>query len=183
MNLTNLIQAAKNGSKAAFNCLFSENVRYLTAVASRSMSQQVRNKVSATSLVNETYLCASQCIHQFRGNTPEELRGWLCRIAIRKVANLPRRPEIRQPMSSLPMDVEDLQSNPAESLLERESRDKFLAAYRRLAPAERMLIDLVHQGKLTWQQIGQKFNVSADTARKRWAALQVRLGKEIEDSQ
>jgi RNA polymerase sigma-70 factor (ECF subfamily) len=64
---------------------------YLRAIARLQIEKQFQAKIDASDVVQQTMLEACRGIDEFRGATPEELRGWLRRILSRNLADEVRR--------------------------------------------------------------------------------------------
>ncbi len=63
----------------------------LTQLARREIGPDLAAKVSASDIVQETFLAAGRDISQFRGASPAELRGWLKGILKHLIINVRRR--------------------------------------------------------------------------------------------
>ena len=82
-----VLAAAREGSAEALGILWTQCRNYLLLVANERLDPALKPKVSPSDLVQDTFLEAQRDLAQFRGERPDELRAWLCRILINNVAN------------------------------------------------------------------------------------------------
>lgn len=74
------IAAGREGCADSQGKLFDRCRHYLLLVAERELSPTLRGKLGASDIVQETFLNARRGFGQFRGESEEELVGWLRRI-------------------------------------------------------------------------------------------------------
>ena len=77
-----LIESARAGETEQLGQLLQFYFNYLTVLASSQLDQRLRKRVSPSDLVQETMLAAHRDFHAFRGQSPQELVGWLRQILI-----------------------------------------------------------------------------------------------------
>lgn len=77
-----LIGAARRGEKEQLGRLLQFYFNYLTVLASTQLDNRLRRRVNPSDLVQETLLAAHRDFAAFRGETPQELVGWLRQILI-----------------------------------------------------------------------------------------------------
>ncbi len=88
---TQLLDQARAGNVEAFAQLF-DRYRNLVRMTLRSqISAELRSKVDASDLLQETFLTASRSVAEFAGQDPETFVRWLQVIAARRVADAYRR--------------------------------------------------------------------------------------------
>jgi RNA polymerase sigma-70 factor (ECF subfamily) len=80
MHHSRLIDQAKLGDRQAIAGLLDGYRNYLQLIAQIQTSKTLQGKVEASDLVQETCLAAYRDIGQFRGQSEQELLGWLRRI-------------------------------------------------------------------------------------------------------
>ena len=86
-----LLDRARAGDTEAFARLF-ERYRNLIRMTLRSqISAELRAKVDASDLLQETFLAATHSIREFAGSDPETFVRWLQVVAARRVADAYRR--------------------------------------------------------------------------------------------
>src|SRR4051794_16537535 len=87
MDIAALLSAARSGSDSAFEQLLGAVRPYLQILAEGEVPADVRTKVAASDLVQETLALAYQGIGRFRGRTEAEFRAWLRQILTHQTAN------------------------------------------------------------------------------------------------
>ena len=85
-----LIEQARHSSQAVPE-LLQLYVNYLKLLARGWLDTQLRVKVDASDVVQETMIKAHQHFEQFRGSTEAELAAWLRQIMSRNLVDLARR--------------------------------------------------------------------------------------------
>lgn len=78
--ISTLLDQARTGSDEARANLFSQLRGYLSLVAERDVEPQLRPKLGASDLVQESMAVAIEKFDQFRGTSQEELYAWLSTI-------------------------------------------------------------------------------------------------------
>lgn len=77
-----LIEAARAGETEQLGQLLQFYFNYLTVLASTQLDNRLKKRVSPSDLVQETMLAAHRDFGAFRGQSPQELVGWLRQILI-----------------------------------------------------------------------------------------------------
>lgn len=189
-----LIVQARQGSSDAMGELLETCRNYLLAVGNRQLATDLRIKVAASDLVQETFLEAQRDFHQFPGHTHPELLAWLSNILFNNLLNQMRRyrgTEKRQLSREVPLDdlspVEsqdgDLCSNtptPSGCVMAREEAQAVVDAMARLPERYRLAILLRNQLGLSLPEMGQQLGCSPEAARKLWARAVERLQQELD---
>lgn len=190
------IAAGRNGCAASQGKLFERCRNYLLLVANRELDPALRCKLGASDLVQETFINAQRGFGQFRGESEEELIGWLHRIlhnhagqAVRRYRCTDKR-NIRNERSlsestddsrgwQIAGDVE----TPSRQLAATEQADSLAAAVRRLPEHYRQVIQLRNTDRKSFEEIGQLLARSSEAARKLWvrAIEQLRTEMDFED--
>src|SRR5262245_26973640 len=86
-NLSARIEAARAGCTKALGALLGACRPLLVRAAKEQLPADVREKESASDVVQKTLLDAQQGFDNFRGATTEEFRGWMRRILHNNVLN------------------------------------------------------------------------------------------------
>src|SRR5580698_6636474 len=74
------IAAARRGCRTSLGELFENCRNYLLLVANTSVGGELRGRVAASDLVQETFLEAGAIFERFTGDSEEQLLRWLTRI-------------------------------------------------------------------------------------------------------
>ena len=82
VEVQDLISAARGGETEELGHLLQFYFNYLTVLATSQLDQRLRKRMSPSDLVQETMLAAHRDFKAFRGNSPQELVGWLRQILI-----------------------------------------------------------------------------------------------------
>ena len=132
---------------------------YLHLLARLQLDPRLQSKLSSSDLVQQTLLKAHQSIEQFRGQTEEELAGWLRAILACTVANelcrfrqakrdvgLERSLEaaLEESSSRLGAWLEADQSTPSEQAIRHEELMHLAEALARLPADQREALELHH---------------------------------------
>ena len=136
---------------------------YLRTLARMQIEPKLQAKIDASDIVQQTIIEAHKGVQQFRGETDEELRGWLRRIMARNLADEVRKHRrdkrdagLEQSMhaavnhSSLCMEryLEGGTSSPEQRAMKDEQLQGLAAAIEKLPDDQRMAVILHHlQGK------------------------------------
>jgi RNA polymerase sigma-70 factor (ECF subfamily) len=153
---------------------------YLALVARRTIGPELRAKIGASDVVQETFLAAPQHIGAFRGRTEPEWRAWLKAILLHHLAKQRRHQAAdkrRAPdddPARRPRAAADAVTSPSRHLMRRE-RDAALAeALDRLPERYRRVVCWHHQDRLGFREIAERLGVSSDAAQKIWGRALVR---------
>jgi RNA polymerase sigma-70 factor (ECF subfamily) len=164
---------------------------YLTMVATCELGQDLTAKVSASDIVQETFLAAGRDLAQFHGRGPTETRSWLRGILQNLLANTRRhyRGTIKRRVSrelrlslARNSDSRDLMAAIASSITSpsgramRSERATALRAVMEVLPERyRQVIQWHHQERLPFEAIAARLDISAEAARKVWGRALLRL--------
>jgi RNA polymerase sigma-70 factor (ECF subfamily) len=83
-----LLADALRGRREALGALLEVYRHYLYLQAQAQLDLHLRARANPSDLVQETFLQACRHFEQFRGQSPQELLGWLRRILAHSVARL-----------------------------------------------------------------------------------------------
>jgi RNA polymerase sigma-70 factor (subfamily 1) len=159
---------------------FEAHRAYLQQIAARELGDDLRAKVSASDVVQETFLEAQRDMTQFRGRGDGELRAWLRGILLHNLRNLERRyratdrrrigreRSLDDSAASPPEPAAD-QTSPSMAVAREEFHEALRRALSRLPEHYRRVIELRVRGRRTYEEIGQEVGLSAEATRKVWA--------------
>ena len=187
------LAAARAGSREALGQVLETFRGYLLLVADRELDAELRAKGGASDLVQDTFLEAQRDFGCFHGNSADELRAWLRRLLLNNVANFTRQYRQRakrQVSREVPLEAggsshergaglaADILS-PSGQVVAQEQAAALARAMERLPPDYRQVLALRHEQKLTFAQIGEQMQRSANAARMLWLRAVERLQKEL----
>ncbi len=184
------IWKAKAGDHEALGELIDVCHDYLLPVARQFIPLSLKSKYDPADLIQEAALDAHQSIAEFRGDTIQEFHGWLRRILINKSGGIRRRfegTEKRDIDRELVVFSEELEGlarivhrpTPSEMAIDVEQRAQLLRCIDRLPVHLKQAIQLRHREGLTFAEIGEQTNRSADAARKLWERAVDKLRKDV----
>lgn len=187
------IKFVRAGHQAALGALLDTCRTYLLLVANRGLPDDVRRKVGASDLVQETFLQAQQVFERFQGESPEELRAWLVAILENKLAQA-RRHYLGTAMRDVGREVPfaggstgpgideaiDPGAEPPSAIYAAvEEAQKLDAAMKRMPGDYQTAIELRNLERKSFAELGVALDRSADAARKLWLRAFARLQKEL----
>lgn len=186
------ISDAREESAQALGQALEECRQYLLLVANQNLDPELRGKVGASDVVQDTFLEAQRDFGRFAGGSEEELLAWLRRILLNNMANVVRHyrdTDKRQVAREVPIDqvpVEDLQTSqtaeepPSGPVRAAEETAQLDRALEQLPEHYRQVILLRHQQHLPFEEIGQRLGRSAEAARKLWGRAVEQLQQILE---
>ena len=175
-----LVMAAKQGDADAMNTILGQCRNYLLLIANQDLPDALQAKLGASDLVQETLLAAHQNFQQFRGESAEELNGWLRQILCNELYSAGRRftgtkkrradrehwlndSRIEQP------PLADSLNTPGATALQSEEERLLAAAMAKLPDTYQQAIRLRNWDKLKFDEIGLRMGMSGEAARKIWS--------------
>ena len=187
------LAAARAGSQQALGQVLETFRGYLLLIADREMDPELRAKGGASDLVQETFLEAQRDFGRFHGNSADELRAWLRRLLLNNVANFTRQYRERakrQVGREIPLEaggsshergagLEADTLSPSGEALAHEQAEALAQAVQRLPPDYRQVLALRHEEQLSFEEIGQRMQRTANAARMLWLRAVERLQKEM----
>ena len=191
-SIDHLLAAARAGSRDALGDALEACRDYLLHVAVRELAPDVRPKVGASDLVQETLLEAHRGFDQFRGQTGADLLRWLREILRNNLSNAVRRylatakrqadREVRLAGGA----AEDAgpaapSPSPSAEAAAGEERAAVLRALDRLPEDQRRVIVLRNFDGLPFDAVAARMGRTAGAARRLWARAVCRLQREIKE--
>jgi RNA polymerase sigma-70 factor (ECF subfamily) len=187
------LAAARAGSREALGQVLETFRAYLLLIADREMDPELRAKGGASDLVQETFLEAQRDFARFHGTRAEELRAWLRRLLLNNVANFTRQYRERakrQVGREIPLEaggsshergvgLEADTLSPSGEALAQEQAEALAQAVQRLPPDYRQVLALRHEEQLTFEEIGQRMQRTANASRMLWLRAVERLQREM----
>jgi RNA polymerase sigma-70 factor (ECF subfamily) len=167
--------------------------KYLLLVANREMGNDLKSKAGASDLVQETLLEAHRDMGRFTGRTETELRRWLRRLLLHKLAHTVRRyrhVERRRITREVSLETGDLgnsladflaadQTSPGGQAVRREEEVALCAALDRNPERMRLAVLWRHHEACSFDELGRRLGCSNVAARKLWLRALERLQHEL----
>jgi RNA polymerase sigma-70 factor (ECF subfamily) len=175
------LHLAKSGSPEALNHVLQTCRNYLLLIANREIDSELKVKVAASDLVQETLFEASRNFGKFDGETDADVRAWVRRILLNNLAEVRDRfrgtlkREMQREMSIpadrvfSPINNHIANETPAiGKLIRRESLDALQEALSSLPEQYHEVLMLRNRDGLSFEDIGTRMNRSAEAARELW---------------
>jgi RNA polymerase sigma-70 factor, ECF subfamily len=189
-----LMAAARAGSRDALGRALEACRRYLLVVAEGELGPDLKSKGGASDLVQETFLEAQRDFARFDGSSAEELRAWLRQVLVHNVGAFTRRyratgkREIAREVAfgtdgssgGIEQGLAGSTLSPSHAAIEREQALALRRAVERLPDEYRRVVILRFEEELSFEEIGQITDRTADAARKVWSRAMERLRQEWE---
>lgn len=173
MDLTLLVNMAKNGDRNAFGQLVSQFEPVVFGIAMK----RLRNVADAEDIVQETFVMAMQKLHQLR--EPAAFPGWLRQIASNLAANRLARSVHAGSLTGAEMESNDM--SPLSSILAGEETVELQAAIGRLKPIDRDVLLAFYVRDLSIDEIAREFEVPLGTVKRRLHTARNRLRQLLTD--
>ncbi|HTU20984.1 MAG TPA: sigma-70 family RNA polymerase sigma factor [Gemmataceae bacterium] len=177
--LTELLHDARCGSAEALGQLFQACRGYLLTVARQEMAAALRAKVDAADIVQETFIEATRDFTVFRGETEQELLGWLRGILRHNLADLSRYFQMCCRSLSQEVRLLDQLANfliagsargkawtVCEQLIAQEQCLALETALQHLPTTYRWVLQLRYGERCSFSEIGNRLQRSPEAARK-----------------
>jgi RNA polymerase sigma-70 factor (ECF subfamily) len=186
------LRAARAGDLEILGRALESCRDYLLLIAERGLDAGLAAKGGASDIVQETLLGAYRDFATFHGCSRDELLAWLRKILRNNLAVHRRRyrgtrkRQVSREISiasfsdaaathALPCDW----ATPGGVAVRQEQTIALMAALGRIPAHYQRVVVWYQYDRLTFEQIGEKLNRSADAARKLWARALTRLTAEL----
>lgn len=180
--IAKLILAARGGSSDALGELMKSSRQYLLFIANSEFPPELQPKGGASDLVQQTQMEAFQAFAGFRGETGDELLGWLRQILLNNLRDFNRQyqgVEKRQVDREVPLEsaadgriaqqlVAD-QSSPSGRLQNAEQLQKLENAVAQLPDDYRQVVVWHHRDGYSFEEISERLDRSVGAVRKLWS--------------
>jgi RNA polymerase sigma-70 factor (ECF subfamily) len=187
------IDQARADPGSALGRLLDAARQYLLLVANRELPADLRAKLGPSDLVQETLLRAHQHFGQFRGQSEDELLGWLRQILLNHLANVRQtyldteKRDVGREVGLLDVPrgeqvgpLTDPASGPASAAEGRERDDRLHQALGALPADHQAVIRWRTYDDLPFAEVGRRLGRSEEAARKLYARALERLGRLLE---
>jgi RNA polymerase sigma-70 factor (ECF subfamily) len=191
-DLEALLSAARQGQEEALGQLLQGYRHYLLRIAEDDLPGALRSKLGGSDVVQETLVQALASFGQFRGQSLEELQGWLRGIlrnvmshSLRGLGAARRRADrevslqaFADPAGAVPAPG----PTPSNELMREERETAVRQALARLPEAYRQVLVWREWEDLPFAEIARRLDRSADAARMLWWRALERLDQEMRES-
>lgn len=174
-----LLQEARSGSMDALGKILEACRGYLLAVAGRELPPPLQSKVDAADVVQETFIEATRDFVHFRGESEQQLLGWLRGILRHNLTDLNRHFDMNcrslsQEVCLLDELVDCLRSGTTrgnraticEQLIAQEQCRALEKAVQRLPSSYRQVLQLRYGERCHFAEIGERLQRSPEAVRK-----------------
>ena len=182
-----LLARARAGTAVGWEELVELCQDYLLAMARRKMPAELRAKLGASDVVQETLLEAHRGLDSFQGQTRQELLGWLRQMvrnnladAERRYRRIKRRADREVPIDAVgdgtaAWDLPDRGPAPSAIYRNREEAERLARALDDLEEHHRTVLELRHRDGLSFAEIATRMQRTPNAARKLWIRALGRL--------
>ncbi len=191
-DVKSLLQRAKSGDDQALGSLLEIYRNYLNMLARLQIEPALRTQLSASDLVQETFLNAKRGLAGFRGQTERELIAWLRRIMANRMMDALRRQKRvgygrqqiedqfdRSSMSLCGM-LPTKDPSPSDQFAHREQEVILADALETLPESYREVLVLRHLKGLKFAEVAEQMGRSLDSVKNLWVRAIGKLRSELE---
>lgn len=185
-----LIQQARDGEASAAGQLIGDCRDFLHDAARRAIPRLLQSRIDPADLVQDAALKAHRDLSQFAGARRSEFLCWLHRILLNTAASAYRH-HIRAARRKASREVqwsetvgdliepwEDL-SNPYVRIITLEQQERLNRCLDMLPARMRRAIELRNRERLSFADIGERMQLSAEASRKLWLRALERLRRKL----
>ena len=196
-DIVRCIRLARDGESNALGRLIGHYRNYVRLVAATCLDAELRSKMDASDVAQETLLKVHQNFGQFHGATEGEFVAWIRRILANQLTDFRRRRVLSKGreaarerslddvVDSSSMALERLvaasTSSPSERAQRREQGVILADALAALDDDDRDVITLRNLKELPWADVASRMGRSSDAVRMLWTRALRRLGERMGD--
>lgn len=176
---TTLLDAARQGDSSALGEICEQVREYLLLTVQQELGGDLRSKLGASDIVQQSFLEAQQGINQFAGSSEGELRAWLKQIVVHNLVDSARQfrtTRQRDVTREMPLqwidecrDFTSDQKTASSLIRHRETDEELLRAIAQLPQRQRRIIEMRHRDAMSYTIIAEKLAISEPAARKLWS--------------
>lgn len=165
----------------------------LLSISNSELPEELKAKLGASDVVQDTILEIIKSFHQFGGTTAAEFRGWICSVLRNNLRDSNRRfreAEKRAVERERALDDDDSRGNmirllavgdsPSDQAVMDEQLQALARALDALPKHYRQVLELHHWQRLTFEEIGKITDRSTDAARMLWWRALERLQEDLD---
>ena len=185
---------ARRGDREAIGDVVDQCRGYLMAIAHGELDETIRGKIGVSDVVQETLLRAQKKLPDFRGESRNQLFGWVRKILLHHIADVrkayrgtDKRRVDREVALNHIMDASGdalVQlavdtATPGRGAVAAEELAKLKAAISSLSDEQRMVLTLRTWERLPFAEVGQRMGRSPDSARMLWSRAVKELTRQL----
>jgi RNA polymerase sigma-70 factor, ECF subfamily len=188
-----ILEGAKAGSADAVGQVLETCRTYLVLIAKEELDRDLRAKIGASDLVQETFVIAQRDFERFHGESPEDLLAWLRGILLNKLLEARRKYKSgkREITREVPLDgmksaVRQVRersakaNSPSRQAAATEEAERISLALSSLSVEYQQVIQLRNWKLLPFEEIGRQMSRSAGATRALWVRALEQLAKALE---
>ena len=185
-----LLEAVANGERPALDELLRLHLPYLRRVIEARIAPELKARVDASDVVQETQMVVVRRIDEFVSKRPVCFRVWLRSRVIEQLADQYRRHIVAEKRSirreksfrdasSMAIARTLLSETPSKMYQKREVTEQVRDLIESLRDIDREVLTLRHAEGLTNQETAEALNLDPMTARKRYGRALRRLVEKV----
>jgi RNA polymerase sigma-70 factor, ECF subfamily len=174
-----LLMLARKGDHEAMGTLIDRYRPYLLKIAYDEGDTNLQGKEGDSDMVQGAYVYAIRAFHMFKGQTAQDLKGWLRKILLNQIhgvrdhyhadkrdvsAEIPLGSDSRINDELLPKE-----DTPSEQLVQREEHQLLERALQSLSELDRAIISMRQKDGFSFVEIARRLKLTEEAVRKRWA--------------
>jgi RNA polymerase sigma factor (sigma-70 family) len=170
---------AQDGDERAAEILIERALPSVRRWARGRLPRSARNDANTEDVVQDAFLRTLRRIARFQHRTVGGLQAYLRQAVVNRIRDLIRGSKRRGMAGAVDSEPRDWKPSPLEAAIMREQLDAFLAALRRLRPADRQVIVWRIELGYTADEIAIKLGKSKAAAGMTVTRAMSRLAKEM----
>lgn len=183
-----LIRRAREGSGSALGELLGLYHEYLLRIADNRIDSDLRPKLAPSDVVQASLMVATRDFGQFRGESENELRGWLTRIVTSQLVDgLRRFVEAEKRRASREVNHGDSilrrmagsGESPSRVASLHEDASRLLSTIEQLPEDLRQVVQAKYLEGQTFAQIAKRLKIPVTTCRRRWLEAVETIGRTV----
>jgi RNA polymerase sigma-70 factor (ECF subfamily) len=182
-DLDDLLALVRQGQSDALGRLLELYRNYVKLLADLQINHRLQGKISASDIVQETFLQAKRAFTQFRGTSEGELVVWLRQILASQLAMLFRHyttqkrdihlehqldEELNRSSQALSFSLVSKQSSPSQNAIRREQSVLPADALACMSADYREVILLRHLESMSFLDVAQRMGRSVPAVKNLW---------------
>jgi RNA polymerase sigma factor (sigma-70 family) len=164
-----------------------EDFDFLVHFVQTAMPNSLQRYLGASDIVQSVICQVHQSREEFRGQSLEQYRAWVLRIARHRIIDGLRRFRLQASKSSSPRRLQDRfceidsSAGPLEGLVSHERAEKLLDALEALPSDIQRIVILRYSKEHTFDQIATELHIPVTTCRRRWEQGCKLLGERLQE--